>query len=90
MTKIDLNRHATARRVTLAIVALLPLVACDTPPPAIASAAAWHRALTDCRRYARLSGTGNNNWRDYDDLVIPQWELLDPCMEARGYPAPPP
>ena len=82
---------ATDRRaIAFAIIATLPLVACDTPPPNVTNVAAWQQALTDCRRYARLSGTGNGEWRDYDDLEESEWEYIDPCMQAKGYPPPVP
>ena len=78
------------RAMAIAIIATLPLVACDTPPSTVADAAAWRQALTDCRRYARLVGTGNGQWRDYEDLAQSEWEYIDPCMQGRGYPPPVP
>lgn len=78
------------RAIVFAIIATVPLVACDSPPPGVADAAAWQQAFTDCRRYARLAGTGNGWWRDYDDLRQSEWEYIDPCMEAKGYPPPVP
>jgi hypothetical protein len=76
------------RAIMFAVIASLPLVACDRPPPAVTNVAAWHEALTECRRYARLSGAGNGWWRDYDDTAGPEWAYIDPCMVARGFPPP--
>jgi hypothetical protein len=76
------------RALAFAVIASLPLVACDTPPPGVTNVAAWHQALTDCRRYARLSGTGSGQWRDYDDTAQPESQYINPCMQARGYPPP--
>jgi hypothetical protein len=81
--------------VTLAILASLPLAACDTPPPGVANALAWREALQECRQIARVAyGYGSN--RDFDDIGQPlhfihdtSWEVVDPCMKARGYPPPP-
>jgi hypothetical protein len=78
------------RAIAFAIIAALPLIACDTPPQGVTSVTAWHEALIECRRYARLSGAGNGWWRDYDDMAGPEWRYVDPCMQAKGYPAPPP
>jgi len=74
------------RRVVLTLLALLPLVACDTPPVGVTNVTAWQQAFTECRRYARLSGAGNGWWRDYDDTAGPEWAYIDPCMQGKGYP----
>jgi hypothetical protein len=77
------------RGIVFAFLLSLPLVACDTPPQNVANVAGWHEALTECRRYARLSGTGNGWWRDFNDTAQPEWRYIDACMIGKGYPPPP-
>jgi hypothetical protein len=81
----------------LMFAGLAPLLlgACDTPPPGVWDTAAWREALQECRQIARLAyGYGNSG--DFDDIGHPQhfihntsWEIVDPCMVARGFPPPP-
>jgi hypothetical protein len=79
----------------LAILAPLLLIACDTPPPGVTNVAGWREALQECRQIARVAyGYGNSG--DFDAIGQPRhfihntsWEMVDPCMVARGFPPPP-
>ena len=75
------------------ILAPLFLAACDTPPPAVRDASAYQLALQDCRRIARLASGYNQDFavigRPAHFIHETSWEIVDPCMRARGFPAPP-
>jgi len=81
--------------IALALVAPWLLAACDTPPPGVKDVAAWRESLQDCRQFARLAyGYGSSH--DFDAIGRPShfvhdtsWEVVDPCMKAKGYPPPP-
>jgi len=84
-----------AHQAMLAALISLPLVACDTPPPAVRDVAAWRDALQECRRIARVD-YGYAGARDFGAIGRPTYfvhntssEIVDPCMVARGFPPPP-
>jgi hypothetical protein len=81
------------RWITLAPMAFLPLAGCDTPPPGV-DAAAWQQALVTCKE--RAAAAGYRSWSGFNQIGHPgrfvqdaSWEVVDPCMEAKGFPPPP-
>ncbi len=86
--------HRACHAMLVALI-MLPLVACDTPPASARDATAWRAALQECRRIARVE-YGYASSRDFGGIGRPtrfvhdtSWEVVDPCMVARGF-APPP
>ncbi|HVA12397.1 MAG TPA: hypothetical protein VNF99_04030 [Stellaceae bacterium] len=77
----------------LVLTAAALCTACAEPAPPGVNQVAWDRALHDCKEPARAYGYGKY---DFDDIGHPRifaqdtsWEVVDPCMKAKGFPAPP-
>ncbi len=76
-------------RVALGLAMLAGLAGCDTPPPGV-DPTAWRQALEYCRGAARYAFSGEDiPGRGFMRSVnTPDWEVIDPCMEAHGFPPP--
>lgn len=83
--------------VLLAIAATAACAACVQPAPPGVNATAWRTALIACKRVARAYGPyGNGPEFDFGAIGHPRvfvrdksWEIVDPCMRAKGFPPPP-
>lgn len=72
-------------------MAFLPLAGCGDTPPSGVNAAAYQQALLECREEARavygidIPAIGHPRFFAADT----SWEVVDPCMQAKGFPPPP-
>jgi hypothetical protein len=78
----------------LALAATALCASCaKTAPPGV-DTVAYNRALHDCREWALANDYGHRS--PFATVGTPgfflhdkSWEVIDPCMEAKGFPVPP-
>ena len=89
------RRHLRALWFVLAAAAAC--TSCAQPAPPGVDPVAYNRALHDCKEYARAYyGYGYGERPVFATVGTPgyflldkSWEIVDPCLKAKGFPPPP-
>ena len=86
---------AYRRSLTLLALAATGLCAsCAQPAPPGVDPVVYQQALHDCREWALANDYGHRSAFARPGptgffLHDKSWEVIDPCMEAKGFPVPP-
>lgn len=73
----------------LVTLGLVSLAACETPPPPGVDPVAYQQALLACKKEARAYGLQEARSNGWPYTTDQDWEIVDPCMKAKGFPPPP-